>query len=105
MLVKCALFEDYITSEPDDYMAEVRTSGSADGDNLGQEIIDQGSTVRKPDVLAVTAARKLAYHRRVEQGRRVNYFGMMDFFLRNEGVFAGPTGSVDPARRRIEIGA
>ena len=43
-----------------------------------QDIVDQGSTVGRPDILAVTAALKLACQRRLEQGQRVNYFGMMD---------------------------
>ena len=66
MPIKYALFENNITSDPDDYSAMVQISGSADGDDLVQNIVDQGSTVNKPDILAVTAALKLAC-----QGRRV----------------------------------
>lgn len=105
MPIKYALFENNITSDPDDYSAMVQISGSAEGDDLVQDIVDQGTTVNKPDILAVTAALKLACQRRVEQGQRVNYFGMMDFFPRIKGVFTGPTDSFDPARHRIDIGA
>ncbi|MCK4341027.1 MAG: hypothetical protein KAY37_04810 [Phycisphaerae bacterium] len=56
MSIKYALFENNITTDPDDYAAMVQISGSADGDDLVQDIIDQGSTVTKPDILAVTAA-------------------------------------------------
>ena len=65
MPIACALFENNITSDPDDYSAMVQISGSADGDDLVQDIVDQGSTVNKPDILAVTAALKLACQRRV----------------------------------------
>ena len=70
-----------------------------------QDIIDQGSTVGRPDILAVTAALKLACQRRLEQGQRVNYFGMMDFFPRIKGVFTGATDTFDPARHRVDVGA
>ena len=105
MPIKYALFENHLTSDPGDYAAIVQISGSADGDDLVQDIIDQGSTVNRPDILAVTAALKLACQRRVEEGQRVNYFGMMDFFPRIKGVFTGPADSFDPARHRVDIGA
>ena len=70
MPIQYALFENHLTSDPADYAAIVEISGSADGDDLVQDIIDQGSTVGRPDILAVTAALKLACQRRVEQGQR-----------------------------------
>jgi len=105
MPIKYALFENNVTADPDDYMAMVQISGSAAGDDLVQDIIDQGSTVGRPDILAVTAALKLACQRRIEQGQRVNYFGMVEFFPRVKGVFSGATDGFDPARHRIDIGA
>ncbi|MCK4342674.1 MAG: hypothetical protein KAY37_13230, partial [Phycisphaerae bacterium] len=105
MPIKYALFENNITADPDDYAAGVQMTDTTDLDALVQDIVDQGSTVNKPDILAVTAALKLACQRRVEQGQRVNYFGMMDFFPRIKGVFTGPTDSFDEARHRIDIGA
>lgn len=106
MPIKYALFENNITSDPDDYAAMVQISGSADGDAEGDrggspkvlDIVDQGTTVNKPDILAVTAALKLACRRRVEQGQRVNYFGMVEFFPRIKGVFTAATDTFDPAR-------
>ncbi len=57
MPIQYALFENNVTADPKDYAGTVRISGSADGDDLVQDIVDQGSTVNKPDILAVTAAR------------------------------------------------
>ncbi len=105
MPIQYALFENHLTADPDDYAAIVETSASAEGDDLVQDIIDQGSTVGRPDILAVTAALKLACQRRLEQGQRVNYFGMMDFFPRIKGVFNGATDSFDPARHSVDVGA
>lgn len=59
----------------------------------------------KPDILAVSAALKLACERRVERGQRINYFGMVEFFPRIKRVFTGATDTFDPARHRIDIGA
>lgn len=105
MPIKYALFENNVTSDPNDYMATVQITSSASGPDLVRDIIDQGSTVREPDILAVTAALKLACQRRLEQGQRVNYFGMMDFFPRIRGVFNGPTDRYDPARHQVDVGA
>ncbi len=105
MPIKYALFENNITADPDDYAATVQISGSAAGDDLVQDIIDQGTTVNKPDILAVTAALKLACQRRVEEGQRVNYFGMVEFFPRVKGVFTGAMDTFDPARHTLDIGA
>ena len=77
MPIKHALFENNITSDRDDYAAMVQISGSADGDDLVQDIVDQGTTVNKPDILAVTAALKLACQRRVEQGSLDKLCGFM----------------------------
>jgi len=105
MPIHYALFENNVTTDPDDYAAIVQLTASAGSDDLVQDIIDQGSTVGRPDILAVTAALKLACQRRLEQGQRVNYFGMMDFFPRIKGVFNGPTDTFDPARHHIDVGA
>ncbi len=105
MPIQYALFENNVTSDPDDYSATIQITSSGDGDDLVQDIIDQGTTVNRPDILAVTAALKLACQRRVEQGQRVNYFGMVEFFPRIKGVFNGPLDTFDPARHRIDIGA
>lgn len=105
MPIQYALFENNLTADPADYAAIVQISGTADGKALVQDILDQGTTVNRPDILAVTAALKLACQRRVEEGQRVNYFGMVEFFPRIKGVFTGAMDTFDPARHHIDIGA
>ena len=104
MPIQYALYENHITSDPNDYAAAVQITASADGDDLVQDIIDQGTTVTKPDILAVTAALMLALQRRLEMGQRVNYFGMSDYFPRVKGVFDGPVDPWDPARHHLDVG-
>jgi hypothetical protein len=67
MPIKYALFGKNITSDSDDYAAMVQIGGSADGADLAQDIIDQGSTMNEPGILAVAVALKLACRRRAEQ--------------------------------------
>jgi len=105
MPVQYALFENHVTTDPNDYAGIVQVSGSADGDDLVQDIIDQGSTVTRPDILAVTADLLLAVERRLEMGQRVNFFGVVDCFPRIKGVFNGPTDPWDDARHKIDVGA
>ena len=105
MPIKYALFENHVTSDPNDYAGIVQVSGSASGDDLVQDIIDQGSTVTKADVLAVTADLKLAVQRRIEMGQRVNYFGMSEYFPRVKGVFNGPVDPWDPASHHLDVGS
>lgn len=52
MPIKYALFGKNITSDSDDYAAMVQIGGSADGADLAQDIIDQGSTMNEPGILA-----------------------------------------------------
>lgn len=77
MPIKYALFENNVTADPKDFAATVQISGSADGDDLVQDIVDQGTTVNKPDILPVTAALKLACQRRVEQASLDKLCGIM----------------------------
>ena len=53
MTINYALFENHLTSDPDDYAAQVKITGSAGLEVVAQRMIDQGSTVTKPDILAV----------------------------------------------------
>ncbi len=51
--MKCAVFEKTITSGSEDHAAMAQISGSADSDDPNQNMIDQGSTMSKSDILAV----------------------------------------------------
>ena len=80
MSLEYGAFQRRMKLDADVRMAMVQISGRADGDAEGgrgggpkaQEIIDQGTTVNKPEILAVTTALKPACQRRVERGQRIN---------------------------------
>jgi len=111
MPVACALFENNITSDPDDYAAMVRVGWAsrppacAEGDDLVQDIVDQGSTVNKPDILAVMEDAIGACESMLLDGMRVNFGGLVELFPRVRGVFNGATDTFDPARHSVDVGA
>jgi hypothetical protein len=51
MAISYALFENHLTSDPDDYAAQVKIAGSAGLEVIAQRMIDQGSTVTKAETV------------------------------------------------------
>jgi len=105
MAINYALFENHLTSDPDDYAAQVRITGSADLEVLAQRMIDQGSTVTKPDILAVLEDTIKATESCLLDGYRVQLGGLCELFPRIKGVFNGITDTFDPSRHRVDVGA
>ena len=86
MTIKYALFENHLTSEPNQFSARVRFTGSVGLDMLAQRILDQGSTVTRPDILAVLENMIMATEGYLLEGYRVNLGGMCELFPRLKGV-------------------
>ena len=105
MAINYALFENHLTSDPDDYAAQVRITGSADLEVLAQRMIDQGSTVTKPDILAVLEDTIKATESCLLDGYRVQLGGLCELFPRIKGVFNGITDTFDASRHRVDVGA
>lgn len=105
MSIHYALFENHLTSDPDDYAAQVRITGSADLEALAERMIDQGSTVTKPDILAVLEDTIKATESCLLDGYRVQLGGLCELFPRIKGVFNGITDTFDASRHRVDVGA
>lgn len=105
MTINYALFENHLTSDPDDYAAQVRIAGSADLDAIARRILEEGSTVGEADVMAVLIAAVAACESLLLEGMRVNLGDLCQLFPRISGVFHGPTDHFDPARHRLDVGA
>jgi len=105
MSIKYALFENHLTTDPNDYAAQVQITDSVELDALAQRVIDQGSTVTKADVLAVLEDVIKATEGYLLDGVRVNFGGLCDLYPRLRGVFNGITDTYDPARHQIDVGA
>ncbi len=105
MSIKYSLFPNRLTENGNDFAARVQLTGSVDLSGLAQRIINQGSTVTMPDVLAVLENTIQAVEGYLLDGFRVNLGGLCDLYPRVRGTFAGLTDGYDPARHRVELGA
>lgn len=105
MAISYALFENHLTSDPDDYAAQVKITGSAGLEVVAQRMIDQGSTVTKPDILAVLEEAIKAIESCLLDGYRVQLGGLCELFPRIKGVFNGITDTFDASRHRVDVGA
>ncbi len=105
MTINYALFENHLTSDPEDYAAQVRITGSAGLEVVAQRMVDQGSTVTKPDILAVLEDAIKAIESCLLDGNRVQLGGLCELFPRIKGVFNGITDTFDASRHRVDVGA
>ncbi|MCB9418639.1 MAG: DUF4469 domain-containing protein [Ardenticatenaceae bacterium] len=100
MPIQYALFENNLTSDPDDYMAMVQPVGTADLDMIIERMIQQGSTVTKADTLSVLEDYFTAIESMVVEGMTV-ITPLANFGASIKGVFNGQTDSFNKARHQI----
>ncbi|RLC75421.1 MAG: hypothetical protein DRJ03_30290 [Chloroflexi bacterium] len=105
MAINYALFENHLTSDPDDYAAKVQTNGTADLELIVQRMIDQGSTTTKADILAVLEDTIKACESYLLDGFRVDFGGMCRLSPSVSGVFNGAVDTFDPSRHRVDVSA
>ncbi len=105
MPIHYALFENNVTTDPDDYSAAVQAIDSADLDTLVRRMLERGSTTTRADILAVMEDAIGACESLLLDGMRVNFGGLVELFPRVRGVFNGVTDTFDPARHSVDVGA
>ena len=105
MAINYALFENHLTSDPDDYAARVQTNGTADLELIAQRMIDQGSTTTKADILAVLEDTIKACESYLLDGFNVDFGGLCRLGASVSGVFNGITDTFDPSRHRVDATA
>ena len=105
MPIHYALFENNITSDPDDFAAIVQAVDSADLDRIVQRMIERGSTTTTADILAVLEDAIGTCESMLQDGMRVNFGGLVELFPRMRGVFTSATDTYDPARHSLDVGA
>jgi hypothetical protein len=104
MSIHYILRENKVTSDPDDQYAVFSPSGSANLDDVVDRMVQQGSTVGKPDILAVVESLTAAVESMLLDGMRVNVGGLASFYTRVGGKFDGVADSFDPARHTLDVG-
>lgn len=103
MPIKYALFENHVTTDPNDYTAVVQITFSADTEALIKRVLEQGSTVTEADLRAAAADLVQAAKSYLLEGARVHFFGLADFYPRVKGVFNGPLDPFDRARHSVDV--
>lgn len=105
MPIKYVLRKNNLVETPDIYAASVRISSSAGLEEIADRIVDQGTTVRRADVLAVLENAIEACDTMLLDGMRVQFGGLVDLFPKIKGSFVGPTDIYDPARHQVDVAA
>jgi len=100
MTIDYVLFENHLTSDPDDYMAMVQPKGTAELEDIIERMIAQGSTVVKADILSVLEDYHSAIESMVLEGMNVNTPGA-NYKVIIKGVFNGNTDAYDPSRHQV----
>ena len=100
MPINYVLFENNLTSDPNDYMAMVQPSGTADLEAVIERMIQQGSTVVKADVLSVLEDYHSAIENMVLEGMSITTPGA-NFGASVKGVFDGQADSFESGRHQL----
>ncbi len=100
MPVKYVLQENNLTTDPDDYMARVRSVGTAGMDEIIERMIQQGSTVTRADIVSVLEDYHTAVENLLLQGMNVNT-PLANFSVSIRGVFHGMADTFDPSRHQL----
>lgn len=102
MAVKYTLFMNYLTTDPDDYMARVASLGVVDEAQIIDDMLGMGTTLDRPDLEGTLRL----YHRAIQQ-RLIGGFQVATpssrYSLSLRGVFDGSEDSYDPARHQIDV--
>ena len=101
MAIKYALFENNLTSDPDDYMAVVQDQTSRSKEDLIDEMIGRGSTVTKAEALSVLEEFEAAVERALEAGDSINT-PLFRISASIQGVFYGDD-SFDRSKHYVKL--
>jgi hypothetical protein len=104
MPIPYALYENLLTTDPNDYTAVVQPVGSADLDLIVDRMLANGSVLAKADVLALLESAITTAADLLKEGYRVNLGGLCELVPTVQGAFSGQTDSFDPTRHRITVG-
>ncbi len=102
MSVKYALFENHLTSDPDDYMAKVQRLETKSIEDVIDAMISRGSTVTKAEALSVLEEYSAALEALLLDGHSINT-PVFNLIPSIKGVFFGKDDPFDAARHQVRI--
>jgi len=105
MSITYSLVENALTPDPDDFIAVVQSSQSADTEAIIARIRERGSTITEADLRAVLTELYNTCETLLLEGKRVNLMGLVELFPKIQGIFHGATAPFDPKQHRVDVGA
>jgi len=105
MSIQYALFENNLTSGPDNYAAHVQLTGSADLDTIVHHTADQGSKWSAQDIRAMLGEVTNTCKKLLLDGYRINLGDLCEIYPQVTGVFDSAIDHFDHSRHRIDVGA
>jgi hypothetical protein len=102
MPLQIALFENHLTSDPNDYMAVVQSLPSKTQDDVIDLMIGRGSTVTKAEALSVMEEYAASIEQLLKDGFSINT-PLFNLALSVKGVFYGPEENFNPAVHSVQI--
>jgi|SaaInl7_200m_RNA_FD_contig_31_2413020_length_980_multi_10_in_0_out_0_1 hypothetical protein len=100
MPIHYVLQDNHLTADPNDYRAMVQPMGTAGDAEVIQRMIEQGSTVNRPDILAALEDYYSAVESLVMEGFNVNT-PLANFKTSIKGVFDSQADNFDPGRHQL----
>jgi len=102
MSLKYALFENQLTSDPNDYMAVVQDLQSKTQEEIIDLMISRGSTVTKAEVLSGMEEYANAIEQLLRDGCAINT-PLFNLSPSVRGVFSGPEETFNSAKHSVQI--
>ena len=102
MSLEYALFENHLTSNPDDYMAVVQNLKSKTQEDVIDLMIGRGSTVTKAEAFSVLEEYTAAFEQLVQNGYAINT-PLFNLSPSIKGVFTGEDESFNSSIHSVKI--
>lgn len=102
MALKFALFENHLTSDPNDYMAVVQDVPAKTQEDVINLMIGRGSTVTKAEALSVFEEYGNAIEQLIKEGCSINT-PLFNLSPSVKGTFIGPDDAFNSARHTVKL--
>ena len=102
MPIHYSLFENYLTADPNDYIARVSPTRIAELEDVINRMIERGSTVTRADIVSVLEDFEKALQSLLSEGANVN-LPFANYSAGIKGVFNGQTDTFDSSRHKMQI--
>ena len=102
MSIHYSLYENPLTTDPDDYNAKVSSIRTANLDDVISRMVERGSTVTRADIISVMEDFEHALKSLLIEGSNIN-LPFANYSASIKGVFKGPADKFDPARHKAAV--